>query len=797
MKMGGRTCVYEWVAVLVVCAAAGSGCGRRSGDGSSDGTGAESTSTDRAYAGSVSCRECHERFYTLWAPSHHGLAMQPYRAALARAELTPQTDAIKIGRLAYRAETAGDAGLVRETGPEGEKTYPIVHVLGGKNVYYFLTPLDKGRLQTLPVAYDVNRKAWYDTAASGVRHFPDRRDEAIDWRDRPYTFNSSCYSCHVSQLSTNYDEKTDTYHTIWAEPGINCETCHGPGDEHVRVCKEAEGGPAPRELKIISTKRFTVEQTNAMCAPCHAKMASLTTTFVPGERYFDHYDLTTLEHIDFYPDGRDLGENYTFTLWRMSPCVKSGKLDCVHCHTSSGRYRFAGQKTNEACMPCHEGHVKNPTGHSHHKAESEGSQCVACHMPMTEFARMRRSDHSMRSPAPTATIRYKSPNACNICHKDKDAAWSDEWARKWYPRDYQGPMLHQADLIAAARRHEWARLPEMLEAVTAKDRDEIVANSLVRLLRFCDDNRKWPVLMAALKDVSPLVRASAAEALSDRTTPEVVAALLGATRDDYRLVRIRAAAALSAVPPGQLDSARRKDLDRAVAEFQASMKARPDDAAGHYNLGNFHMNRRETQRAIEEFERSAELDPQQVPPLVNASIAYNLLGKNDRAEASLRRALKLDPCSVAANLNLGLLLGEMGRLGESEGAFRAALKTDPNNAVAAYNLGVIVAKDRLDEGIEWCRKALKLRPDDPRYAFTVAFYQRQKGDVDAAVATLRRAIARQPASADVYMLLGEIHEQQGKREEAVAVYRRAMENVRLGQREHQAFAAKIQALSEP
>ena len=29
------------------------------------------------YAGSWSCRECHEKFYQLWAPSHHGLAMQP------------------------------------------------------------------------------------------------------------------------------------------------------------------------------------------------------------------------------------------------------------------------------------------------------------------------------------------------------------------------------------------------------------------------------------------------------------------------------------------------------------------------------------------------------------------------------------------------------------------------------------------------------------------------------------------------------------------------------------------------
>jgi len=50
--------------------------------------GAENQPT--AYAGSVSCRECHERFYQLWSTSMHGLAMQPYSAAFAKEKLTPQ-----------------------------------------------------------------------------------------------------------------------------------------------------------------------------------------------------------------------------------------------------------------------------------------------------------------------------------------------------------------------------------------------------------------------------------------------------------------------------------------------------------------------------------------------------------------------------------------------------------------------------------------------------------------------------------------------------------------------------------
>ncbi len=225
----------------------------------SKGPSAAPSSDAKSLAGSASCRECHARFYQLWSTSHHGLAMQPYTAEFARRELTSATQEIAIGAYRFRAEIAGDTGWVHENGPQGEKKYQIEHVLGGKTVYYFLTPLDRGRLQTLPVAYDVHEKQWIDTAGSGVRHFPGRQaDEPFFWTEWPYTFNSACYGCHVSQAATNYDLKTDTYRTVWAEPGINCETCHGPALEHVRIAREKPPEEVAKDLRLISTKKFTV-----------------------------------------------------------------------------------------------------------------------------------------------------------------------------------------------------------------------------------------------------------------------------------------------------------------------------------------------------------------------------------------------------------------------------------------------------------------------------------------------------------------------------------------------------------
>ena len=751
------------------------------------------------FAGSASCRQCHESFYQLWAPSHHGLAMQPYTFAFAQVNLTAPEGPITIGKNEYVACLGQDQGWVLERGPRGQKPLRIVHVMGGKSVYYFLTPLERGRLQTLPVAYDVRTKKWFDTAASGVRHFPHAGPDApVHWTDPMYTFNTSCHGCHVSQLATNYDPKTDAYRTTWAEPGINCEACHGPGQEHVRICQAAPKDHVPPDLKIIRTKPFTAEQTNAMCGSCHAKLSPVSASFRPGDRFFDRFDLTTLEHPDFYPDGRDLGENYTMTSWRMSPCVKSGKLDCMHCHTSSGRYRFKGdEKPNAACLPCHQERVENATAHTRHTAASTGNQCVACHMPTTEFARMTRSDHSMRPPTPAATLKFKSPNAYNLCHSDKDPTWADQQVRQWHSSGYQKPVLERAALVDAARRGEGRQLAAILAYIGSRDRDEIFSASLIRLLYRYESRAKWPAIIKALQeDSSPLVRAASAQALDGYVTDESIGALARATADEYLLVRVRAATALTAVPVERLPSEHRAAAGRATTELLAALLARPDDYASHYNLGNFYLQRGDQGKALASFQNAIKLRPDFVPPHVNVAFVYNAQGENDKAEASFRRAIALDPNNPAVHLNLGMLLGEMNRPKEAEQVFRRTLEIDPNSAAAAYNLGVILASDRPFESLRWCQKAYKLHPEEGKYGYTYAFYLHQRRDTSEAVKVLREMVRRNVPYGDAYALLGAIHLERGELDEAAGVYRSAWDNRSLTQTERENFGTLLRRLEQ-
>ena len=62
-------------------------------------------------------------------------------------------------------------------------------------------------------------------------------------------------------------------------------------------------------------------------------------------------------------------------------------------------------------------------------------------------------------------------------------------------------------LIDQARKGNWNNLPDMLTYIQRKDRDEIFANSLIRLMRNNHDQRIGKVLVQLLEnDLSPLIR---------------------------------------------------------------------------------------------------------------------------------------------------------------------------------------------------------------------------------------------------------------------------------------------------
>ncbi len=208
------------------------------------------------------------------------------------------------------------------------------------------------------------------------------------------------------------------------------------------------------------------------------------------------------------------------------------------------------------------------------------------------------------------------------------------------------------------------------------------------------------------------------------------------------------------------------------------------------------MDRADPRAAINSYEAALKLEPRAVLAMVNESMAYARLGETKKSEASLQKALKIAPDSAAANFNMGLLKAEQNDLKGAEKHLKAALKYDPQMAQAAYNLCIIIAKERIDEAIAYCTKAADLSPQEPRYDYTLAFYQQQKGNSVAAIKTLENLIEKQPGYADAYLLLGGIYQKQGKKSEAERVYSKALENEGITQAHKARIVAELNRLKK-
>jgi Flp pilus assembly protein TadD len=101
------------------------------------------------------------------------------------------------------------------------------------------------------------------------------------------------------------------------------------------------------------------------------------------------------------------------------------------------------------------------------------------------------------------------------------------------------------------------------------------------------------------------------------------------------------------------------------------------------------------------------------------------------------------------------LLGEVDRLPEARTEYLKVLQLEPTNAVAAYNLAVIAGASSLVDAIRWSGKAAEWRPQEPRYAYTHAYYLMTAGNPVSAAAVLQKLLGRNPGYTEARQLLRE------------------------------------------
>lgn len=622
--------------------------------GISNSTGAEFSNLETnklgVYAGSESCRDCHQTDYDLWSHSHHALAERPVDAKLDQAAFAPtqtilhagQTNAIRIQNGEYQIVTLG---LESNMQP-----FHVERVIGREPLIQFITPFPGGRYQVHEASYDIVSNQWFYVYGDDIRN----PGEYGHWTGRGMNWNSQCAECHNTGFRKNYDAATDSYHSTLAEMGVGCEACHGPLKSHVewQYAHPKSTTPDPT-ISHLQPSRIV-----GMCGSCHSRTTDLTDHFEVGASFYDQYWLDILDSSEeWYPDGQIKDEDYEFVSFISSKMYQAG-VTCLDCHNPhSAKNSFTG---NQLCMRCHGGGfpkapVINIAQHTHHELTDHGSDCIGCHMPVTVYMqRQPRHDHGFTIPDPLLTKELNIPNACNRCHDKQTTDWAINYTKQWYGTNMDRSTRNRARWIAAAQSGDQRvenHMIGLLEETNQGPYWQAVAAGA--LGQWSDTQAVQDALLKGLKNKHPLIREQSVRALeSSINDTNIRAALQPLLHDPTRNVRIAVAWTLRA----SLDLQTRGSFD-----LQHMFALEDDQPVAQFQWANFLLARQQPAEALNHLEKATLWDPISPPFQCAHAEVLDQLGQTDKAITILKQEEQALPQSQEASNVLAKILERHNR----------------------------------------------------------------------------------------------------------------------------------------
>jgi predicted CXXCH cytochrome family protein len=615
---------------------------------------------DAVAVGAQACASCHPQMHDTWKSGRHSKMLQPATPSSVIGNFSKGALTLRGDRYLLRA--VNGQYFITESYLTGKpQEHRIEYTLGSRRIQHYLTTIEQGRIIILPPTWDVQRQEWFPNMDI-VRPDQDDRTLVQQW-------NKNCFGCHVSQEENNYRPATGEYATRWMDFGTSCERCHGPGSAHVEKYARANERRDAGAPSIVRPTRLDPATSSMICAQCHSLRNAINPGYAAGDDYYDYfepvleYDRRAPRDPAYWADGRPRRfSNDAIGLWQ-SQCFLRGGATCTSCHQDPhlpdvDKNAQLAPGNNALCTRCHQAVGSQLTAHTRHRGASAGSSCVECHMPKTVVSiKSTMRDHTIGVPAPENTVAFGIPNACTVCHTDKQAAWAVEVLAKWWPRGRRAGLVDRARTFTAAR----AKQPDALDrliAIAANDAlGPLVQANALGYLRDYPQPRAEDALLASAKAGHPALRAVAIASLGQRPARNAAirSAIVGALDDRRRGVRIAALVALVSLSAGPLDAGDEARFERVSQEFVAMARNYEDDAGFQSDRGVVHLLRGEFDLAAGALEVSLRLQPDR--PSATFMLALARLGQRriGEARALLERVAPSDPYYGAAQERLKTL----------------------------------------------------------------------------------------------------------------------------------------------
>jgi len=301
------------------------------------------------YMGNESCQPCHQKEFESHAGSYHDRALTLVDAKSHGDRFRRPTKVVDPTRdMAYTTGVRSESCLQWVYSRGAVKGVVAKYGVGaGKHAITYLGERDK-RIIELRLSYYPDSKKWdyspgqQESQISGGVMYPEGLVKAPDVIE-------GCFVCHTTGLVKEGGKVLPDKAIL----GVGCESCHGPGREHIAAVKQGS-----RDIKMArlfqAKERITVE----LCGQCHRSPA--------GEDIHEPFNRTQLPRLQ----GLALSQSACFT-------NSSGRLSCLSCHKSHGDATETRAQHNATCVSCHQG---SGTTQASCPLEPRGD-CVTCHMP--------------------------------------------------------------------------------------------------------------------------------------------------------------------------------------------------------------------------------------------------------------------------------------------------------------------------------------------------------------------------------------------------------------------------------
>ena len=214
--------------------------------------------------------------------------------------------------------------------------------------------------------------------------------------------------------------------------------------------------------------------------------------------------------------------------------------------------------------------------------------------------------------------------------------------------------------------------------------------------------------------------------------------------------------------------------DQALADMDAALAIKPDDAEAQLNRANVLKVLGRAEEALEGYARALVLKPGWAQAENNRGTVLQAQGRHEEALAAYGRALASSPNYAEALNNRGSVLQDLERPAEALESYDRALRGAPNFPAAFNNRGTVLMElKRFADALSCFDRALALRPGDAEIINNRGNALQGLGRYDEAVLAYDQALALNPGYTQALNNLGSALQQMQRYEEALASFDKA------------------------